>query len=647
MASPGQPGLRSIAVFFVVVIVSAAVIVVGVGWWWRGQRDTVLVEPVSEPTATGLAGTLEPLRKPDPPPQGYVGSHICAECHEEIAERYSRHAMARSMASVADAELIEDYDAPPCTPPGPRRYWAERRDGRVFHHEIMVDKDGQPIYDQQVEIRYVLGSGTRGRAYLVFENGQFFQSSLGWYSAAKKWDLSPGYPPDRHARFSRRLGEGCFYCHVGRMQTAGSMDRFSDDPFPEPGIGCERCHGPGQEHVAFHQGTGSVKGSDPIVNPARLDPARREDVCNHCHLQGEATILRYGRRHMDFRPGQRLEDIWVVFVAGERIRGEGQTLAVSQVQQMRSSACFQKSGGRFGCISCHDPHSEPVPAERVAFYRDRCLQCHAGQGCSLPEHERRAKSAEDSCIECHMPRLSASDVPHTAQTDHRVLRRPDLHPARPPTPGAAVLEAQVFDDAQLRLPKREVDRAKGLAMLSRLEILRDPAQISYAQQLLAPVDPRSNSGELAFLDVLGDDVPALILMGRAFQMLNDVRRAEACWNRLLQIDPDNEDALWWKMANAHQVLDLEQAAAYLDRLLPLNPWDANLYGRKAHILGQAGQLSRACVSAERALELDPTLVQVRQWLVEAYDQLGEIDKKQQQLEILRRMREVQPSLFGP
>ncbi len=645
MVSPSHHASGSTVVFLLIIGAALVVIFVGIAWWFVPLPSEAPLTPPHPASSTVSKPAFAPLLKPQPPAEGYVGSKVCAECHEEIAARYARHAMARSMAAVEEAEVVENYGAPPCAPPGPRRYWAERRDGRVFHHEIMLDKDGQPIYDQEVEIRYVLGSGTRGRAYLIYENGQFFQSSLGWYSSEGKWDLSPGYPPDRHPRFSRRLGEGCFYCHVGRMQTAGSPDRFAEQPFPEPGIGCERCHGPGQEHVAFHQGGASPTETDRIINPARLDPERREDVCNHCHLQGDAAVLRYGRRHTDFRPGQRLEDIWVVFVAGERIRGEGHTLAVSQVQQMRASACFQKSRGLFGCTSCHDPHREPSETERVAFYRQRCNFCHNEHGCSLPLEQRLAKSAEDSCIECHMPTLSAADVPHTAQTDHRVLRRPEVDSSRLLTPGAAVLEAQVFDDAHHRLPKRELDRAKGLAMLSRMEILRNPAQISYAQQLLAPVDPALNPSDLSFLELLGDDVPALILMGRAFQMLNDFRRADACWSRLLQIDPNQEDALWWKMVNAHEMLDLEQAATYLDRLLPLNPWDANLHGRKAHILGQAGQLRRACISAEKALELDPTLIQVRQWLVEAYDRLGEEQKKQAQLDILRRMREVQPNLF--
>lgn len=632
---------RSTVVFLLTVLLVMGVVIGGVIWLVYRQTEVVQVDSFAASQERQAESSVMPLSRPAPASQGFVGSAKCAECHQEIAERYRTHSMAHSLASVQEAVRIEDYDAPPCTPPGPRVYRAELRDGRLFHHEIMLDKEGQPIYDQEVEIHYVLGSGKRGRAYLIFDHGQFYQSSLGWYSSAKKWDLSPGYKPQQHYRFSRRLGEGCFYCHVGRMTTTTAPDRFADVPFPEPAIGCERCHGPGADHVAWHERGGQADQEDPIVNPSKLDPARREDVCNQCHLQGEAVELRYGRRHTDFRPGQRIEDIWVAFVAGERIGPGGRTKAVSQVLQMRASLCFQKSQGRFGCTSCHDPHFEPPAEERVAFYRQRCNACHADQGCSLPVAERVAVSPQDSCIDCHMPRMDTEDVPHTAQTDHRVLRRPDEAIAVADTV-SAILEAKVFDDAHQRLPRREVDRAKALAMLSRPEILRDPRQISYAQQLLAPLSEALQPGDLSFLDVLGDDIAALLSMARAFEMLGDDFRADACWTRVLQYDPDNEGALWGKLSRAHRLLHLEEAAGYLDRLMELTPNDPMLHGRKAHILGQLGQLRRACLSAERALELDPTLIQVRRWLVEAYEQLGETDKKNAQLDILRRMSEVLP-----
>jgi hypothetical protein len=94
---------------------------------------------------------------------------------------------------------------------------------------------------------------------------------------------------------------------------------------------------------------------------------------------------------------------------------------------MYLSRCFEKSKGpnKLGCISCHDPHRRPQPQQRISYFRKRCLACHQEHGCALAEPERRRRSPEDSCIACHMHRYDASDIPHVANTDHRILRLPE------------------------------------------------------------------------------------------------------------------------------------------------------------------------------------------------------------------------------
>lgn len=582
------------------------------------------------------------LARPAPPSEGFVGSAACTDCHAEIAEKYRTHSMANALGLVSEHDGVEDYTQTEVAPPGPRRYRIEQRGDQVFHHEVMLDQAGQPIYDQAVEVKYRLGSGKRGRAYLTFDHGLFFQSSIGWYSEGKKWDLSPGYRPQQHQRFSRRVGEGCFYCHSGRSALDPEADdHYLDPPFRELGIGCENCHGPGQDHVALREKGDLPPGvEDPIVNPARLSHAASEAVCYQCHLQGEYVSLRYGRQHRDFRPGQTLEDIWVVFVSGDRVDAQGHTRAVSQVEQMRASRCYQESAGKMGCTSCHDPHAEPPEADVASFYREKCNNCHANAGCSLPEDQRRAVSADDSCIQCHMPRIEAHDVPHTAQTDHRVLRRPETA-AFSQQAASGGLQVQVFDNADQRLPQREIDRAKALAMLRQRVVAEDPRLLELVQQLLAPTaDQRSKRSEVAALEILGDDMVALDAMGRSFQMQSQPLLANACWQQILKIRPNSEQALFWLLANNHQVGLMDEALAYLERAIALNPLDPILHGRKAHMLGQAGQMPLAIKSAEKALELDPTLTHVREWLVDAYRTTKQEENRQEELRLIQRIKAV-------
>ncbi len=97
--------------------------------------------------------------------------------------------------------------------------------------------------------------------------------------------------------------------------------------------------------------------------------------------------MRLDRQAEDYRPGLPFFEFWTVLVPAS---GQDDHRAVGQVEQMHESRCFRASQGRLGCISCHDPHELPAPEERVSYYRERCLECHAEQGCSLPAAVRLA-----------------------------------------------------------------------------------------------------------------------------------------------------------------------------------------------------------------------------------------------------------------
>ena len=53
--------------------------------------------------------------------------------------------------------------------------------------------------------------------------------------------------------------------------------------------------------------------------------------------------------------------------------------------------------------------ASPPEAERVAFYRGKCLACH-----SAPAFAETHFPATPDCTSCHMPRSGAIDTPHVA-----------------------------------------------------------------------------------------------------------------------------------------------------------------------------------------------------------------------------------------
>ncbi len=356
----------------------------------------------------------------------YVGDTACDSCHADKSRTYHHHPMGRSLAPLRDV-----IDQPPHDGTDGRftafdsLFQVERKGDLVVHRQTRLDEAGKPVYSLDLPVHYVIGSGTRGDSYLSDRDGFLFQTPMSWYSQKRVWDRSPNLSPAQLP--GRPVSPECLFCHANRTHPARGLAkrlRCADLRWLRHRLRC--CHGPGERHVQERRERPVSGGSvDPsIVNPAKLTPELRDAICEQCHLTGEPRLLRRGRGLYDFRPAMPLELFWSVFVQ-DRSR-DSHHKAVNHVEQMHLSRCYQRGTGakKLGCVSCHDPHEKPTAERRVEFYRGRCLECHREHGCTMPREARLRTSKEDSCIACHMPGYSASDIAHTAATDHRIVRRP-------------------------------------------------------------------------------------------------------------------------------------------------------------------------------------------------------------------------------
>lgn len=581
-------------------LVIGSVIVAGVTGTllWRPDRDSQTATP-SKP-----AGPLPAFPKFPSPAQDYAGAAVCSECHEEIAARYSHHPMANSLSAVVPEALHSQLaltDTARFRSGNRTDYEVLVQNGELVHREIGRGSQDQELYSYQVAIRYLLGSGQRGRSFVHQRDGYLFLSPISWYQQQQRWDLSPEYEPENHLRFERPANDRCLQCHAGRLNYSGEpttalAQPYLEPPFLEMAIQCERCHGPAQRHVQWQKAEEKV-GDDPIVQLGTLDSLRRDAVCNQCHLTGDAQILRHGRRHRDFRPGDRIGDIWSVFLAPPKA---GEFEAVSHVQQMRSSRCYLATGQTMGCITCHDPHGAPAEEEKSAYYQSRCIACHQPTDCLLDGREREAEPARGNCVACHMPALGAKDVPHTAQTDHRIRTRTESSE----TPKTSKNERQwsLFEEDTTPLNESERHRAWGLALAKRAEAERDLEQAAEAARRLEWVLPLL-PGDADILDGL-----ALV---RALE--GNIAAAKSHWLSILNSSPRHKDALYSLTVVADQEGDYRRAAIYGERLLEIWPWDAEMLLRMANISLRLGRNSEAETYAWRAMQQDPSRIEYFQW----------------------------------
>lgn len=333
----------------------------------------------------------------------YVGNQACATCHSAIYESYQRTSMARASGPAMDGFMPAEFTHKASGV----HYRIYKENGRAW---LSFERPGEPDVRGTRELLYYIGSGRRGLTYLFETDGFLFESPVNWYANKKMWDTAPAYQDAREVPLNLPAYTSCLRCHVSGMQAPvkGTDNRYPVPPFTHNGVACERCHGSGGAHV----------NGGAIVNPAKLTPARRDDICMQCHLEGKAAVERPGRHAYEFQPGDALSDYIRYFLL---VDANGAGLgAVSQVEALAQSQCKKKSGDSMSCTSCHDPHRTPSPEERVAFYRGKCLACH-GATFGAKHHPDRP-----DCTACHMPASASTDVAHTEVTDHRIPRHPQI-----------------------------------------------------------------------------------------------------------------------------------------------------------------------------------------------------------------------------
>jgi hypothetical protein len=559
------------------------------GVWW-GLRLASAPAPAEDPRLSYPT----PYRNVRPEVQ-YVGDAACAPCHADIAAAYAQHPMSRSLAPVGRLAEVERYGAKAHNPFEKAGFLYEvvRQAGRTTHRVRRGDTR------LEADVHYAVGSGARGRTYLVERKGYLFQSPISWYSSKGIWDLTPGLQVEEH--FERPAQPSCLFCHANAVEpVAGTVNRYQAPLFRGHGIGCERCHGPGELHVAARtQGEEPDDLDDTIVNPARLAPVLRDSVCEQCHLQGEVRIVRRGRELFEYRPGLPLYLFVSAFVRRPEF-ADGATVG-GHAEQMQASRCFQASAGQLGCISCHDPHSVPAAGAKLAHYRARCLSCHTESTCSLPPARRRQHN--DSCIDCHMKR-GESRIAHTAIADHRIPRRPTPPGAprpRPLRPGEVPLWHFHREEVDPNDPALARDLGLALSEVGR----------NYPQ-----IGRRIGRAALPLLEAATkahrDDVAAW--EARGFVLWQSNRRAEglAALKTALTVAPERELTLSYAGVLSAIQGRKDEAIGYWRRAIAVNPWSAQYHSRLAKLLAERRDWQGALAECAAALRLNPFDAQTRE-----------------------------------
>lgn len=518
-------------------------------------------------------------------PAAYVGDAACASCHAREATAYARHAMAKSFHRWTPATRVESTLVRPLVNvPTGLAYTVVEQDGHLYQVETLAGPGGRRLHELRHRIDYVMGSGQVARTYFTEENGRLFQLPLTWYRQ-HGWDFSPGYEVN-DARFDRVMPDRCIACHSSYPRPLPHLEgKFA---VLRPGIGCERCHGPGALHVQERTVRTARAARDSgfdrtIVNPSRLPVERRLDACEQCHVHTAVAVLREGKDPFSYLPSQPLRDQYAYF------KVKGGIDIVSHADRLRQSACFvaaRRTDRPLECATCHDPHQ--APPDRPARSRP-CLACHTSAllQSRLPDAASRAVHAPAAdCVGCHMPRVQEHTVPHGTFTDHWI--RVASRAARP--------EAARYTSGPL-VPFFERDRTGPDA--GRYQAM---GGVVYAT--LATDARELRNAAAALQNALAADpahAEAQFLLGVAQQQLGRTGEAIGALERSVAIDSGRPDALR-ALAQAYRragrsPATIEQLYRRVLALQPALAWIRADYGSFLQGEGRRGEAARAYRSA--------------------------------------------------
>jgi Tfp pilus assembly protein PilF len=436
--------------------------------------------------------------------------------------------------------------------------------------------------------------------------------------------MNPNYDQPRHMGFQREIGFACMFCHNGYPEVAPGEDASGREPrfrgrLPE-GIDCQRCHGPGRNHIkALKVGASLEKIRAAILNPARLNPESQLEVCMQCHLETTTrslphAVVRFDRNVFSFRPGEPLADYVLNFDYAPGRGHEDRFEIAHTVYRLRKSACFLSTAGTpqaMTCTTCHNPHK----TSRGARYVEVCRRCHAADFKARVASGRHTASSD--CLLCHMPKRRTDDVIHAVMTDHYIQRR------KPDRDLLATLAEQ---------PETEATRYRGEVVLyypprlpqtPETELYLAAAQVIDAANLAEGIPRLRRAVEVSKPKQAG----FYFHLAEAYSGSGKPEEAFRMYEAALARAPKHRDA-WLNYSVAlSKAGRTEHAARVLEQALEQLPDDPLLLSNLGEVylgdvFSKSGIQSKALEVLRRAVDIDPGLPAAQNNMGLAYSRIG-------------------------
>ena len=371
-------------------LVLASGIALAIGTWiWKSRT------PISRP---GKPAALNSNYKTEVVTfSKYAGSKSCRECHAKTYDVWtnSHHALAERTLDLSMDRLA--FDPSRSFTIGSQTWELQKNNGRF---EIIAS--GADSRRQNFAPQYVIGVDPLRQFMIPSPRGRYQVAEIAFDPRRGDWFDVFGNENRRPGEWGHWTGSGmtwnamCAACHNTHLQKnyREPTDSYAT-AMAERGVGCEACHGPMVDHVAWQKSLPRRKG-DPTIR--KFDRNQMLSICGSCHS-------RRAELTGDFVPGDNFPDRFSLTIPDdtEVFFPDGQIHDEDYEYTSFLSSKMFLAGVR--CLDCHDPHS----AKTLVRDNTLCLRCHGPPLPPAPKIDPGAHShhREDEpggrCVDCHMP----------------------------------------------------------------------------------------------------------------------------------------------------------------------------------------------------------------------------------------------------
>ncbi|PJJ07272.1 cytochrome c554/c'-like protein [Flavobacterium sp. 1] len=349
----------------------------------------------------------------------YTGDKSCVKCHTAEHHQWKQSDHYMSMLPANDSTVKGDFNNV--------IFIADGITSRFFKKgsKFFINTEGSDGKNHDFEVKYIFGYKPLQQYLIHFPGGRMQVPRLSWDVNKKKWfnqyagQKIPSHDWLHWTGNAQNWNTMCATCHSTNLHK--NYDTKTDTyktSYSVINVSCESCHGAGQKHLNYVNGSDYKSGNKITSSFIKLgkNSGQLEQIntCAPCH----ARVSEISPKHIE---SQEIMDNYIPQIPDtEFFQADGQVKDEDYIYTSFLQSKMYSKGVK--CSNCHNPHS--IKLKHIS--NQTCVQCHIPKKYDTPKHTFHITGSKGSlCVNCHMPGklYMGNDLRH----DHSFrVPRPDL-----------------------------------------------------------------------------------------------------------------------------------------------------------------------------------------------------------------------------